>query len=271
MLLVDSGRFAYSGTDRSATLHVEYARNASAHNTLTFDGCDQLPAPAVADAPLPNASVSLSTARDSAFGSMSAYDPACLAGAATHTRGVVYTRGAAGGDADGDFFVVVDGVASDRARDVQAFWHAHPNATGGIAIDAATLAATVGGADIAGRPAAAQACVVPARAAAGVAGAAAWARAAVVAGVVRDDATGARWQGWYSASYDDSAPAPTAIYSARVAGGAAPTAFGWLIVPTAGRAPCAAHDAVIVAVAPGAVVVSVSVAGAAHENVTVPR
>jgi hypothetical protein len=84
MLLVDSGRFAYSGTDRSATLHAQYARNASAHNTLTFDGCDQLPTPAVAAAPLAPGAVTLAPARDAAWGTMSAFDPACLAGAVAH-------------------------------------------------------------------------------------------------------------------------------------------------------------------------------------------
>ena len=265
MLLVDAGRFAYVGSDLSGVLRREYQKYARAHNTLTFDGCDQLPAPAVASAPLPAASVRLGRAADAAWGNSSAYDAACLKGAVTHTRGVWYERGAAAtAGADGDFLVVVDGVASDRPRDVEAYWHGHPNGT--MFLNATTLALAVSGATAAFVPAAAQACVVPARAAA--AGAAAWARADVVVGQARNDSAGVPWQGWFSATYDSAYAAPAATFSARAPAGRA--AFAWLIVPTARRAPCGAHDAEVVAVARDAVVVAVAVAGAPRVNVTVP-
>jgi len=268
MLLVDAGRFAYVGNDLSGVLRREYQKFARAHNTLVFDACDQLPTPGVVTAPLAPETVRLAPAADSAWGNMSAFDPSCLNGSVTHTRGVVYTRAAGGAsaDGDGDFVVVVDGVRTDRDRGVEAFWHAHPNATGGISLNASTLVATVGGATFAFEPSAAQACVVPARA--GVAGAAAWSGATVVKGQVRNDTLGLPWQGWFSASYDAAFAAPVTVYSARAPAGA--TAFAWLIVPTAGHSPCGAHAAVIVAVARDAVVVAVSVAGAPPANVTVP-
>jgi len=267
MLLVDAGRFAYVGNDLSGVLRREYQKYARAHNTLTFDGCDQLPTPAVATAPLPPGAVRLAPAADAAWGNMSAYDAACLrGGGVTHTRGVWYARSPAGGDADGDFLVVVDAVNADRARGVQAYWHAHPNATRGIVLDASTLTATVGGATAAFAPTDAQACVVPARPRVG--GAAAWENATVVVGQVRDDKEGVPWQGWFSATYDAAHAAPAATYAARV--GAGRTAFAWLIVPTAGRAACGAHSASIVGVAGDAVIVEVSVAGAPLVNVSVP-
>lgn len=259
MLLVDSGRFAYQGTDLSAQLHREYAATTGAHNTLTLDGRDQSAAPAVATAPIPNASVTLAPARDAAFGSMALYDG--LAGTATHTRAVVYQRPPPG-DTDGDWAVVVDVVTTDRPRAVQAAWHAHPNATG-VAVDAATRVGVVGGVHgRTGRPTAAQACVAPAPAGAA---SAAWEAASVVTG--RAASPGVPWQGWFSATYDDAWPAPTLVYNASV--GAGTHVFAWLLVPTAARGPCAGTIAVLEA-RPGAVVVRVTPSGGAPVNVTVP-
>jgi hypothetical protein len=265
MLLVDAGRFAYVGSDLSGVLRREYQKYARAHNTLVFDGCDQLPTPAVATAPIAPASVRLTLAADAAYGSSSAYDAACLkGGAVTHTRGVYYSRSSSAAD----YLVVVDAVAADRGRAVEAFWHAHPNATGGIALEAGTLAAAVGGATAAFEPSQAQACVVPARAPAGVAGAAAWASAAVVAGQARNDSRGLPWQGFFSATYDSAYAAPVATYTAAVQAGR--SAFAWLIVPSATRGSCALHSATIVGVGRSAVVVAVSVGGGPGVNVSVP-
>ena len=262
MLLVDSGRFAYQGTDLSNVLHTQYGPFARAHNTLTIDGADQAPLPAVAAAPIAAASYNFSADADWAFGAMSAWD-ASLKGAATHTRGVYYARAPAPAapGADGDFLVVVDALASDRPRALQATWHAHPNATG-VALGAG-LVAVVGGVEThSGRPVAAQACVIPATGAA----AAAWARARIVRGVMANASARVEYQGWYSQDYDDAWPAATIVYDAEnVAGGAV---FAWLIVPTGAHAPCA-DTAEVVAASPAAVVVRVSVAGAAH-TVTVP-
>lgn len=76
---------------------------------------------------------------------------ALAAGNATHTRAVYFQRTAAqasgssaAADDDGDWIVVVDRLESDRPRQIQATWHAHPNATG-IAFNASTGVAVVGG------------------------------------------------------------------------------------------------------------------------------
>jgi hypothetical protein len=250
MLLVDSGRFAYQGTDLSNILHTQYGPYAFAHNTITIDGADQAPTPAVATAPIPAGSYRFAPDADWAFGAMSAWD-ASLKGAATHTRAVYYARGA------DDFLVVVDRLASDRPRALEATWHAHPNATG-VAIGAG-LVGVVGGAEThSGAPTAAQACVYPA------AGAAAWDKAAVVRGVMKNETE--HYQGWFSASYDDAWPSSTLVYkAAAVPDGAV---FAWLIVPAGTRGPCA-DAATVVSHTAAAAVVRVTVAGAVH-TITVP-
>ena len=255
MLLVDSGRFAYDGTDLPAILHVAYARNASAHNTLTVDGCDQAAEPAVATAPLPAGAVTLSPAFDEAFASMSNYDSGCLAGAATHSRAVRFVRSAgAGGGApeDGDFIVVVDALASDRARSVQAHWHSHPNASA-FEVNASTGVARVGGARWAGEPLPAQVCVVPATSRAG---SPSWASVRVARG---DKPPGAPYQGWFSASYDDAQPASTLVYSGDAAGGAG--VWAWLLVPSAAARECGGDGARLVSSNATHAVVGVTLAG----------
>jgi len=277
MLLVDSGRFAYQGTDLSAVLHREYASNTTAHNTLTLDGADQLPLPALAAAPVPGSSFSLgggpAGGADWAHGSMSLYDTSVLKGSATHTRAVYYQHAAGGAGAgagaangaaaDGDFLLVVDRVDGDCARRVTAHWHAHPNATG-VAVGADGASAVVGGVEtLSGQPVAAQACLV---AAGGLAQP--WARASLVAGVAANATSGARWQGWYSQSYDDAWASPTLLFEADAA---APGAvFAWLIVPQSARGPCAGSAATVVAANATAVVIDVIVAGRAYSGIAVP-
>lgn len=255
MLLVDSGRFAYQGTGLSNILHTQYGPYAFAHNTLTIDGADQLPTPAVAAAPIPPSSYRFTPAADSAFASMSAWD-ATLKGTATHTRAVFYQRAPGGGD--GDFLLVVDKLASDRPRAVEATWHAHPNSS--VTLSAAPgFVSTVGGADFAtGQSTAAQACVIPAT------GASAWISASVVQGVLKNDT--AHYQGWYSQSYADADPAPTLVYQAPgVPDGAI---FAWLIVPTSVRGPCT-DTAGVIAVNSTAITIRASVAGN-HYTIAVP-
>ena len=261
MLLVDSGRFAYSGTDLSNTLHTQYGPYAFAHNTLTLDGADQLPLPAVAAAPVPPAAYSFSPSADWVVGSMAQWS-AELAGRATHTRAVYYARAAAPGGGEGDFLVVADALASDRPRAVEATWHAHPNASGvAVGGPGAGRVAVVGGADtFTGKPMDVQACIIPATGA----GAAAWDAAEVVRGVMQNGTQ--HYQGWYSQSYDDASPAPTLVYrAAAVPDGAL---FVWLIVPQGARGPCA-DTAEVLSRAAGSVVVRATVGGVAH-TVTVP-
>jgi hypothetical protein len=275
MLLVDSGRFSYSGTDLSATLHVEYARNSSAHNTLTIDGADQLPFPAVADEPIGNETVVLTPTYDTAYANMTYWNG--LVGNALHGRGVYYQRfpgqtvgaheTAAGAPIDGDWLVVVDVIVSDRPRSVQATWHTHPNSTG-LVVDYTTGVASVGGARSSdGQPTSAQACVIPAPA--GPASLA-WANVTVLRGQYQNTTTNppTLWQGWFSASYDDAWPASTLVYQGSVA--KSPGVFAWLIIPTSARGPCDGSSIAVTSAGNGLVNVTVSVAGQSPVDVSVP-
>ena len=263
MLLVDSGRFAYSGSDLSAVLHRAYARNATAHNTLTIDGCDQLPQPAVAAAPLPADAVALAPEADAAFASMAAFDGACLVGAATHSRGVHFARdaGAGGGGADdGDFLLVVDVVASPaQPRSVQAHWHSHPNASA-FALNTSSGAARIGGARWSGEPLPAQACLLPA-----TGGSGGWQRVSVHAG---DQPPAASYQGWFSHSYDDANPARTLVYEGQT-GAAGLGVWAWLIVPSAQPRACDLDGARVLGANESHVRVAVNLEGQAEREVAV--
>jgi Ni,Fe-hydrogenase III small subunit len=266
MLLIDSGRFEYSGDTFSNTLHRLYKGLTHAHNTLTIDGAEQQAAPALAAAPLPPASYATGPDEDRAFADMALYDPAVLKGAATHTRGVVYTHAPAGAP-EGDFLVVVDRVTGDRPRSLSQTWHAHPNASVTIAADGSLAATVVGAARRTGLRTGAVACVVPLAAAP----AHAWDAASVVTGVNATAANGNEYQGWVSFIYNDAIPAPTLVYTAaNVPSGAV---LGWVLYPHATAVPggCAAsvRGALVSADAAGAVV-RVTVPGAAPRDVTVP-
>jgi hypothetical protein len=264
MLLVDAGRFAYSGNDLSAALHVAYARNASAHNTLTIDGCDQRAEPALAAAPLPPGAVALAPAHDAACASMDLYDAACLAGGAQHSRGVHFARGAGagGGDPDdGDFLLVVDVVQSPQARSVQARWHAHPNASV-VEVNATSRAARVGGARWSGQPLPAQACLLPASGGAG------WQSVATARGALPP----AAYAGWFSASYDDASPATALEYQGSVPGGSGAEGRGvwaWLIVPSAAPRACSLDAARVAAANLTHVTVEVALQGQAPRLIDV--
>lgn len=168
MLLVDSGRFQYNGVGPSRVLHDEYSRTrmlcvlftrsdstlvaltamhwfnpfpvtsapagtTHAHNTLTIDGKEQQAAPATTTVPRPNSSWTFTAAVDAVQGSMSLYDG--LEGKACHSRSVVYNRTGL----PTPFFVVVDRVATDRPRSVQATWHLHPNGSATLGGDGSAM------------------------------------------------------------------------------------------------------------------------------------
>jgi hypothetical protein len=253
MLLVDSGRFAYSGNDLPAILHVAYARNATAHNTFTIDGCDQAPEPAVATAPLPVDSVFLSPSFDEIYSTMTNYDENCLRGAAKHSRSVRFMRAAgAGGTSqdDGDYLVVVDVVSSDRPRSVQAHWHSHPNASI-IDVNTTTGVATIGGARWSdNKPLPVQACVIPAT------NSSDWDDIKIS----RGEKPPAMYQGWFSASYDDAIPASTLVYEGNISV-SRPGVWAWLIIPSAKTRSCNNDDMQIKSFNTTHVIVDVSLSG----------
>jgi hypothetical protein len=224
MLLADSGRFAYAGTDLSATLHVEYGRNASAHNTLVIDNCDQLPTPAINTEPIPTNSYSFSQFNDTVFGSMDQYDG--LVGKAIHSRSVYFERKAWGNEPDGDYTVIIDQISTGGIeRTVMATWHTHPNAT--VILDPLTNYSTITGVDITtGKLTNAQVCVIPAKNVP-------WSKnCTIIRGQYQNQTQGLLWQGWYSQSYDDAWEASTLVYTGTVSSSTSTLPYAWLLVPS---------------------------------------
>ncbi|MEZ4989279.1 MAG: alginate lyase family protein [Saprospiraceae bacterium] len=115
--LVDSGRFAYRG--EVADKFRDYARSSAAHNVLHIDGKGQAPGPREADQPLDASHFKSTGELDYAWGDFDRFED--LDGTARHTRSVTYVNG--------KFWIVVDHIQTDRPRQVEAFWHWHPDHT----------------------------------------------------------------------------------------------------------------------------------------------
>jgi hypothetical protein len=125
-ILVDAGRLYYKGDKWR-----RFIKSTSAHNTLLIDGCVQNDDVKEFTEPLSDDTYQLAKTFDFARGAFTAgYHEAD--GHAAHTRTVVYVRG--------KYWVVIDHVATDRPRDVQALWHFHPECT--VAIDGSDVAST---------------------------------------------------------------------------------------------------------------------------------
>lgn len=219
MLLIDSGRFAYSGNDLSNTLHENYARYTRAHNTISIDGKTQQAAPALAAAPRPNSSWSFEPARDWVIGSMDKYDG--IQGSARHSRSVWHQRG---GGAGAGWLAVVDVISSDRPREVQATWHCHPNAS--VDTSEALVSIVEGVRAKTGQPTSAQIAVITATGKA----ASQWDTRQVVRGQMRNET--ADYQGWMSATYSDAWPASTLVFNRSMPTGQKTAVFGWLLLPS---------------------------------------
>jgi hypothetical protein len=114
-LLVDAGRFAYTG--ETAEKFRPYAKGSEGHNLLLIDGHGQKPGPTLAQSPISDTQFKLHKDFDYASNSMN--DFIDLDGKAEHTRALFYVRG--------EFWVVVDQIKSDRPRQIDALWHWHPS------------------------------------------------------------------------------------------------------------------------------------------------
>jgi hypothetical protein len=113
-LLVDAGRFAYTG--EVADRFRPYARGSQGHNILLFDRKGQGAGPLLAEVPLSEEQWEITDAYDYAKGSFDAFPG--LEGKLKHTRHLYYSRD--------DFWIVVDEIETDRPRKVDALWHWHP-------------------------------------------------------------------------------------------------------------------------------------------------
>jgi hypothetical protein len=117
-LLVDSGRFAYSGAV-ARRFRASYARHSRGHNVVLIDGRGQAQGPKEAEFPVPISRAFTTTRYDFARGTVDDFEG--VRGAVEHKRAVLYLREQA--------WVVVDRVTTDRPRTVKTFWHFHPDCT----------------------------------------------------------------------------------------------------------------------------------------------
>jgi len=116
-LLVDAGRFAYTGD--VAEKFRPYAKSSAGHNLILIDGQGQDAGPKLASEPLSNSFYKITDDFD--YASNSFDDFIDVEGEAEHIRSVFYVRGA--------FWVVVDKITTDRPRKIDALWHWHPDNT----------------------------------------------------------------------------------------------------------------------------------------------
>ncbi len=121
-LLVDSGRFAYTGDlFRYADA---YARRSAGHNVWLVDGHGQAPGPRRCEDPVPGQRLQAGDRWDYARSAWT--DFGGLPGSICHARAVCYLHPTA---RHPGLWIVVDRLCSDRERAYQALWHWHPRCT----------------------------------------------------------------------------------------------------------------------------------------------
>jgi hypothetical protein len=114
-LLVDAGRFAYTG--EVASKFRPYATGSTGHNLVLIDGNGQQPGPTLAKSPLDDSHIKIAPSFDYATNTFNVFKN--VQGSASHTRALMYVRGA--------FWVVVDRIRTDKPRKVETLWHWHPD------------------------------------------------------------------------------------------------------------------------------------------------
>ncbi len=115
-LLVDAGRFAYSG--KLYRKFRAYAIGSAGHNVLLIDHKGQNPGPPSVSAPIADNHIKIDVDFDYASDHFSDFK---VEGDVCHLRSLFYVRG--------EYWIVVDRVLTDRPRDISALWHWHPSCT----------------------------------------------------------------------------------------------------------------------------------------------
>ncbi|MCY1719026.1 heparinase II/III family protein [Prolixibacteraceae bacterium Z1-6] len=112
-LLVDAGRFAYTG--EVAEKFRPYAKGTQGHNSVLIDGKGQMPDVGVVDEPLTEIHYKITSEFDYAWNSFDKYfDIEDV----KHTRSMMYVRD--------EFWIVVDKIDTDKPRKIETLWHWHP-------------------------------------------------------------------------------------------------------------------------------------------------
>lgn len=197
-LLVDAGRFAYTG--EVAEKFRPYATGSAGHNLILIDGNGQNPGPRLAEEPLDERHLKITPEFDYATGQFADFKN--VNGLASQTRALLYVRG--------EFWVVVDRIHTDKPRKIETMWHWHPdclvnqegnvvktnNAEGNLAV------IPVGNDKMNVR---------------------------FVKGQEQPEI-----QGWYSPEYNVYSPNTATIYSANIS---RDQTFVWLLFPSEGKTP----------------------------------
>jgi hypothetical protein len=114
-LLVDGGRFAYSG--EVAGKFRRYATGSQSHNVVLIDGKGQAPGPRLAAQSLREDQFKITPDFDYAWGVFDGYID--LEGRGTHSRALFYVRN--------EYWIVVDRVSTSQPRKIEVLWHWHPD------------------------------------------------------------------------------------------------------------------------------------------------
>lgn len=197
-LLVDAGRFAYTG--EVARKFRRYACGSAGHNVLLVDGKGQAPGPTHAKEPVPEGQYKITGTFDYASGSFDRFLD--TKGDVKHTRSVMYVRG--------EYWVVVDRITTDRPRTIDALWHWHPECSVVQEKDIVRTSNKKG-----------NLAVIPA-------GNHSWS-VSLVKGQEQPEL-----QGWYSPEYNVYEPNAASIFSTGIKGNAT---MVWLLVPSEKKMP----------------------------------
>ncbi|SHE75119.1 Heparinase II/III-like protein [Mariniphaga anaerophila] len=192
-LLVDAGRFAYTG--EVAEKFRNYVRGSAGHNVLLIDGKGQGPGPRLAEQPVPEKHWRVTDAYDYAWSSFGEF--AGVEGVCEHTRRLFYARG--------DLWVVVDQIKTDRPRKIDALWHWHPDCD-----------VQINGSKVVTKNETGNLQIVPV-------GSQKW-KLNLVKGQEEPEI-----QGWYSREYNKYEPNVASVYSTKIEGD---DEFVWVLFPS---------------------------------------
>lgn len=196
-LLVDAGRFAYRG--ELADKFRGYACGSYGHNVILIDGKGQAPGPKLTEEPLPEEHYKISDDFDYAWSSFDKFID--LQGECKHTRSLFYVRG--------KFWIVVDNIATDRPRKIEALWHWHPDCK--IKVGNNNIVSTDNEKG--------NLTIIPL-------GSQKW-TVNQVKGQEKPYP-----QGWYSKEYNNAVPSPVSIFSTEIKRN---TCFVWILYPSEGN------------------------------------
>ncbi|MEZ4529141.1 MAG: heparinase II/III-family protein, partial [Desulfobacterales bacterium] len=196
-ILSDRGIYSYQQDKWQA-----YFTGSAAHNVILLDGKGQNKGEAEARFPVNDRTWQITPKSDCAGGSVSqGFEN--TEGKALHKRTVFYLKNRC--------WFAIDRIETDRARNIKALWHFHPDCT--VEKQGKTVASTDKGKG--------NLRIVPLSDFV-------W-KTEIIKGQTEPEI-----QGWHSADYNLREPAPTAVFSARIQKSAG---FAWLLMPASGAVP----------------------------------